>query len=235
MLTLYLLGGAVLDRFVFPEPAPDESYYPPVGYVFGSKMEGFEQHILQREDGLFWLELTMGPNAPGPPEHVHTSFSERFMVAEGTLSLLVNGEVRELGRSGSFLVSPGTPHKPFNRTKQTGRRARPADRGVRDSRAVQPFFSRRLTASLTKTRRTSKFPRRCFRCRASALFTIRGRPTHPCRSSGSYSTPSDRRRVFWGIGRTIRVSSRAEHPRVTFLLRIWIVRRSKRLSSSETK
>ena len=115
MLALYLLGGAVLDRFVFPEPAPDESYYPPVGYVFGSKMEGFEQRILRREDGLFWLELTMGPNVPGPPEHVHTSFSERFMVAEGTLSLLVNGEVMELGRSESFLVSPGTPHKPFNR------------------------------------------------------------------------------------------------------------------------
>ncbi len=118
VLALYLLGGAVLDRFVFPEPAPDESYYPPVGYVFASKMEGFEQRILQREDGLFWLELTMGPNAPGPPEHVHTSFSERFMVAEGTLSLLVNGEVRELGPSESFLVSPGAPHKPFNRTNE---------------------------------------------------------------------------------------------------------------------
>ena len=118
MLALYLLGGAVLDRLVFPEPAPDASHYPPVGYVFASKIEGFEQRILQREDGLFWLELTMGPNAPGPPEHVHTSFSERFMVAEGTLSLLVNGEVRELGRSQSFLVSPDTPHKPFNRTNK---------------------------------------------------------------------------------------------------------------------
>ena len=118
VLALYFLGGAVLDQFVFPEPAPDESYYPPVGYVFASKTEGFEQHILKREDGLFWLELTLRPNAPGPPEHIHMSFSERFMVAEGTLSLLANGEVRELGPSESFLVSPGTPHKPFNQTNK---------------------------------------------------------------------------------------------------------------------
>jgi len=118
VLALYLLGGALLDQFVFPEPAPDASYYPPVGYVFASEMEGFEQRILKREDGRFWLELTLRPNAPGPPEHIHASFSERFMVAEGTLSLLTNGEVRELGPSESFLVSPGTPHKPFNQTNK---------------------------------------------------------------------------------------------------------------------
>ena len=61
------------------------------------------------------------------------------MVAEGTLSLLVNGEVRELGRSESFLVSPGTPHKPFNRTNKPVVVRGPLDRGVRDSRAVQRF------------------------------------------------------------------------------------------------
>ena len=118
MLALYLLGGALLDQLFFPEPAPDASYYPPVGYVFASEMEGFEQRILKRENGLFWLDLTLRPNAPGPPEHIHTSFSERFMVAEGTLSLLVNGEVTELGPTESFLVSPGTPHKPFNQTNK---------------------------------------------------------------------------------------------------------------------
>ncbi len=118
LVALYLIGGTALDRFVFPESAPDESYYPPVGYVFTSESEGFEQRILKREEGLFWLEVTLHSDAPGPPEHIHTSFSERFMVAEGTLSLLVNGEVMELGPSESFLVEPGTPHKPFNQTNQ---------------------------------------------------------------------------------------------------------------------
>ena len=118
LLALYVIGGVAVDQLVFPEPAPDESYYPPVGYVFASESEGFEQRILKREEGSFWLELTLRPAASGPPEHIHTSFSERFMVAEGMLSLLVNGEVMELGPSESFLVSPGTPHKPFNQTNQ---------------------------------------------------------------------------------------------------------------------
>ncbi len=118
IVALYLVVGAVLDRVIFPEPPADDSYYPPVGYFFVSETEGFEQRILKREDGLFWIELTLRPHAPGPPEHVHTSFAERFIVAEGTLSLSVNGEIKELGPSESFLIPPGTPHKPFNRTDQ---------------------------------------------------------------------------------------------------------------------
>ena len=118
LLVLYLIVGAALDQVAFPEPEPNESYYPPVGYVFSSELEGFDQRILKRESGLFWLEVTLRAGAPGPPEHIHTSFAERFIVAEGTLSLLVHGEVMELGASESFLVSPGTPHKPFNQTNQ---------------------------------------------------------------------------------------------------------------------
>ena len=115
---LYLVVGGVLDRVIFPEAPADVFYYPPVGYFFVSEAEGFEQRILKRDNGLFWLELILRPHAPGQPEHVHTSFDERFIVAEGTLSLLVNGEIKELGPSESFLISPGTPHKPFNRTNQ---------------------------------------------------------------------------------------------------------------------
>jgi hypothetical protein len=56
------------------------------------------------------------PHAPGPPEHIHSSLSENFIVAEGTLSLLVNGEKKLLRPGESLLVNPGTPHKPFNET-----------------------------------------------------------------------------------------------------------------------
>jgi hypothetical protein len=56
------------------------------------------------------------PYAPGPPEHIHTSLSENFIIAEGTLSLLVNGEKKLLRPGESLLVNPGTPHKPFNET-----------------------------------------------------------------------------------------------------------------------
>jgi hypothetical protein len=62
------------------------------------------------------MELMLEPHAPGPPEHIHTSLPENFIVAEGTLSLLVNGEKKLLRPGESLLVNPGTPHKPFNET-----------------------------------------------------------------------------------------------------------------------
>ena len=115
----YLGVGFVFDRFVFPEPDPDESYYPQVGRVFISRTEGFEQRILKYDAGLVWSEVTLRPYAPGPPVHVHTSFGERFLVAQGTISLLVNGETKLLHAGEEWTVPPGTPHKPFNPTDTT--------------------------------------------------------------------------------------------------------------------
>jgi quercetin dioxygenase-like cupin family protein len=112
----YVLIGALLDKVVFPEPEPTSDYYPHEGQVFISKSEGFRQTILKRENGLVWTELVLEPYAPGPPEHIHTSLPENFIVTEGTLSLLVNGEKKLLRPGESLLVTPGTPHKPFNET-----------------------------------------------------------------------------------------------------------------------
>lgn len=112
----YVLIGALLDRVIFAEAEPGPQYYPREGQAFVSKIEGFRQTILKREGGLAWVELVLEPHAPGPPEHIHTSFAENFIVAEGTLSLLVNGEKKLLRAGESLLVTPGTPHKPFNET-----------------------------------------------------------------------------------------------------------------------
>lgn len=112
----YVLIGALLDRVVLPESEPSADYYPREGQVFISKGEGFHQTVLKHENGLVWGELMLEPHAPGPPEHIHTTFAENFTVAEGTLSLLVNGEKKILNAGESFLVTPGTPHQPFNET-----------------------------------------------------------------------------------------------------------------------
>ena len=112
----YVLIGALLDKVIFPEAEPDSDYYPREGQVFVSKSEGFHQTILKRENGLVWMELMLEPYAPGPPEHIHTYLPENFIVTEGTLSLLVNGEKKLLRPGESLLVNPGTPHKPFNET-----------------------------------------------------------------------------------------------------------------------
>jgi quercetin dioxygenase-like cupin family protein len=113
---LYVLVGALLDNIVFVEAEPGADYYARQGHSFVSKSEGFHQTIVKREDGLVWLELVLEPHAPGPPEHIHTSFPENFIVAEGTLSLLAGGEKKLLRPGESLLIAPGTPHKPFNET-----------------------------------------------------------------------------------------------------------------------
>jgi quercetin dioxygenase-like cupin family protein len=112
----YIIFGALLDKVIFPEAEPTSDYYPNEGQVFVSKSEGFRQTILKRENGLVWSELVLEPYAPGPPEHIHTTLSENFIVTEGTLSLLVNGEKKILQPGESLLVTPGTAHKPFNET-----------------------------------------------------------------------------------------------------------------------
>jgi quercetin dioxygenase-like cupin family protein len=115
-ILVYILIGALLDKVIFPEAEPGSDYYPREGQVFVSKSEGFRQTVLKRENGFVWAELVLEPYAAGPPEHIHTSFPENFIVAEGTLSLLVNGEKKLLRPGESLLVNPGTPHKPFNET-----------------------------------------------------------------------------------------------------------------------
>lgn len=116
VVAAYILLGALVDRVILPEAEPPAEYYPPEGYVFYSKTEGFRQTILKHENGLVWLDLVLEPHAAGPPEHIHTGFAEKFIVAEGTLSLMVNGEKKVLRAGETFLVAPGTPHKPFNET-----------------------------------------------------------------------------------------------------------------------
>ena len=115
-IAAYILIGALLDKVIFPEAEPGAEYYPREGYVFVSKSEGFRQTVLKRENGLVWGELVLEPYAAGPPEHIHTTFPEKFIVAEGTLSLLVGGEKKILRPGESLLIAPGTAHKPFNET-----------------------------------------------------------------------------------------------------------------------
>lgn len=112
-VTLFVVAP-VVDRFVFPEPDPPESFNAPIGYEFDSKTEGFHQKIIHREAGHVWIELTLLPGAVGPPKHIHTGFVERFIVKEGVISLEVGSDVIELRTGEEFLIPAGTAHRPFN-------------------------------------------------------------------------------------------------------------------------
>jgi mannose-6-phosphate isomerase-like protein (cupin superfamily) len=109
-----LVIAPVLDRVLFPEPDPPASAYPTVGQVFHSETEGFTQRVLRIDDEYIWSELVLHPHAPGPPAHVHTTFAERFIVAAGEVSMVVDGETRVLHAGEEFLVEPGVAHQPFN-------------------------------------------------------------------------------------------------------------------------
>lgn len=116
VIGILFLVGPLLDRVVFPEPEPGPEYIPAVGQTFHSDSEGFTQRIIRRDEGLIWSELTLHPHAPGPPAHVHTTFSERFRVERGTVAMLVGSELLRLNAGEEFLVEPGVPHQPFNET-----------------------------------------------------------------------------------------------------------------------
>lgn len=119
IVVVLLFGvGPFLDRVVFPEAAPGPELVPQVGQVFHSDTEGFTQRVLKRENGLIWAELTLHPHAAGPPAHIHRTFTERFHVERGTVSLLVGTEFRQLHAGEDFTVAPGITHKPFNPTDE---------------------------------------------------------------------------------------------------------------------
>ena len=44
------------------------------------------------------------------------SIAERFIVAEGEVSMVVDGETKVLRAGEEFLVEPGVAHQPFNAT-----------------------------------------------------------------------------------------------------------------------
>lgn len=137
----YLAAGALIDRVILPEEEPGPEYFPRVNTVFESKSEGFVQRILKYERNRVWVELTLLPHAPGPPEHIHESFPEHFFVSEGTLSLMVDGEKRTVRSGESFKVTAGTRHKPFNETS-----SRVVIRGpLTDEYAIPQKFSVFLT------------------------------------------------------------------------------------------
>ena len=58
------------------------------------------------------------PHVPGPPPHSHHSYEESFLVIEGELEFMVNGEVKTLKAGESLDVPPHTVHTFGNASDQ---------------------------------------------------------------------------------------------------------------------
>jgi mannose-6-phosphate isomerase-like protein (cupin superfamily) len=61
--------------------------------------------------GSFYLgEVVIEPGFPGPPPHVHDTLHDMFYVLEGTLTVRLGDETREIAAGSFVCVSPGTVH-----------------------------------------------------------------------------------------------------------------------------
>lgn len=112
----YFVIGIILNYYIFPEKKPDYGSYFKPGDKLHSASEGFDQTVLWQKDGWIHTRLVIQPKGFGPPAHIHTNLDETFIVKEGVLSILVNGEKKILRAGESITVTKGTPHKPFNET-----------------------------------------------------------------------------------------------------------------------
>jgi quercetin dioxygenase-like cupin family protein len=56
------------------------------------------------------FEITLAPGAPSPPAHFHPRQTEKWHVIEGTLSVLVGADWRELRAGESVTIPPDQVH-----------------------------------------------------------------------------------------------------------------------------
>ena len=56
------------------------------------------------------------PHVPGPPPHVHHDYKEAFLILEGEMEFLVNGNVKTLKAGDSLDVPPNTLHTFSNKS-----------------------------------------------------------------------------------------------------------------------
>ncbi len=50
------------------------------------------------------------PHVPGPPPHKHNSYKESFLIVEGEMDFMINGEMRKVRAGESVDIPPNTVH-----------------------------------------------------------------------------------------------------------------------------
>ncbi|GAB4091384.1 cupin domain-containing protein [Flaviaesturariibacter terrae] len=115
-IAAYLGIGYFCHYVLFPEKRPDISRYFRPGQVFRSEAEGAVQTVHKQEGGVVYCSAVLEPYAPGPPKHLHPDFEETFAVANGEMSLWIDGVVRKVRPGDKVLIPRGVPHKPYNET-----------------------------------------------------------------------------------------------------------------------
>lgn len=80
-------------------------------WVLGHKVTPYET------TGDYDLMMAETPsNVPGPPPHIHHTYKEAFLIIEGEMEFMVNGEIKICKAGESVDIPPGTLHTFNNRS-----------------------------------------------------------------------------------------------------------------------
>lgn len=58
------------------------------------------------------------PMVPGPPPHLHKKYHEIFLIVEGEMEFMVNGEIRRVGEGESVDIPQNTIHTFSNKSNK---------------------------------------------------------------------------------------------------------------------
>ncbi len=83
-------------------------------WVLGHKIT---PHLISGDYDLVTIETP--PHVAGPPPHLHHTYTESFIVIEGEMEFMVNGETKVLKAGESIEIPPNTLHTFSNKSDQT--------------------------------------------------------------------------------------------------------------------
>ena len=66
-------------------------------------------------------EFTMSPATAGPPEHLHRTWDEVFIVLDGEMTFLIDGETRVAPAGAIIFLPRGVPHTFWNASDEPAR------------------------------------------------------------------------------------------------------------------
>lgn len=112
----FILLLPILYHFAVPlKPPYLDDYFTPGNMIF-SESEGIKQIILEVRGRNVYSELTLLPQAQGPPEHMHKYFDESFVVSKGELTIKLNNEIFKIPKGNRFKIPKGMYHRIYNET-----------------------------------------------------------------------------------------------------------------------
>lgn len=112
LIGLFILP--VLYNLLFPFKKPNlENYFTP-GQVFTNEGEGLTQTILRQEAHKVFTELRLEPGSNGPPEHLHQHIDEKITVVMGTITTIINGQMKVCYAGDRLILDSGIYHRFYN-------------------------------------------------------------------------------------------------------------------------